>query len=73
MHVTQEMLMCDSGFYRKIKMYSCMEQVFGPAFFDTYLRLNCDSIATPLVLTSIYLHAILLNAGRKEEDERWFH
>ncbi len=40
MHVTQEMLMCDSGFYRKIKMYSCMEQVFGPAFFDTYLRLN---------------------------------
>lgn len=50
-----------------------MEQVFGPAFFDTYLRLNCDSIAPPLVLTSIYLHAILLNAGRKEEDERWFH
>lgn len=41
--------------------------------FETAMRLNCDSIATPLVLTSIYLHAILLNAGRKEEDEKWFH
>lgn len=63
-----------------MKLEYSLEQVFGPAFltlicdcFETAMRLNCDSIATPLVLTSIYLHAILLNAGRKEEDEKWFH
>ncbi len=38
-------------------------------WFETAMRLDCDSIATPLVLTSIYLHAILLNAGRKTMDK----